>query len=270
MGELHAPAKLTLSLAVGPRQADGYHPIESEMVMLSLADRLLLDPTDGPSRLEVESDPLIGSPARYVVPVEGNLVLRALSFAGTRCQVRLIKRVPVGAGLGGGSADAAAVLAALGGGFDAREVVEVLGSDVPACMAGGHLRVRGTGEQIELLEDLDLVVTLLIPGFSLATGDVYRAFDEVGPAPGANHLLLAAETVEPRLRGLRRSLVELLGRPVELAGSGSTLFVRASLVELGLEPSVVDGINRATECSVAGEQVVCIECRSAPRNPPRR
>jgi 4-diphosphocytidyl-2-C-methyl-D-erythritol kinase len=270
MDEIDAPAKLTLSLAVGPPQSDGYHPIESEMVMLTLADRVLIAPTDGSPELEVMTDPLVGEPARYEVPVEQNLVLRALALAGATRRVLLIKRVPVGAGLGGGSADAAAVLAALGGPFDLHEIVRTLGSDVPACMAGGHVMVRGTGEQIELLEDLDLVVTLVIPEFSLATGAVYRAFDEVGPAEGANQLLLAAETVEPRLRALRVALADQLGRPVELAGSGSTLFVRAGFDELGLEPTATDGINRATEGSVAGERIVYIECRSAPRSSPRR
>jgi len=235
------------------------------MVMLTLGDRLLLGPTEGESELEVVADPMVGPIARYQVPVEENLVLRALALAGAARRVRIEKRVPVGAGLGGGSADAAAVLRALGGAFDPMRVIETLGSDVPACMAGGHVVVRGKGEHVELLEELDLTVTLLVPEFSLATGAVYRAFDEVGPSSGSNQLLRAAEAVEPRLGALRRALTERFGRPVELAGSGSTLFVRAGLAELGLEATASNGINRATECDVGAERVVCIECRSAPR-----
>src|SRR3954451_20218816 len=96
----HAPGKLTLSLRVTVRRDAGYHVLDAEMVTLDLADTLLFGPGEG-----VELVPLVASP-RF----EPSLVTRALEAVGREAFVRLEKRIPVGAGLGGGSADAAAVL----------------------------------------------------------------------------------------------------------------------------------------------------------------
>ena len=97
-----APAKLTLSLRVTGVEPDGYHLIESEMVTVDLADVVDI----------VEGDGLVvGGPHRHGVPPDGsNLVARALEAVGRTALVHIDKRIPVGGGLGGGSADAAAVL----------------------------------------------------------------------------------------------------------------------------------------------------------------
>ena len=97
-----APAKLTVSLRVTGVRADGYHLIDAEMVSLDYGDVLSFSAGDG---FEVDGPAAVGVPTG-----EGNLVCRALAALGRRAQVRLEKHVPAGAGLGGGSADAAAVL----------------------------------------------------------------------------------------------------------------------------------------------------------------
>jgi len=203
---LAAPAKLTLSLRVVGRRADGYHLIDAEMVTLDLADELEI----GPGRN--------GRPP-------ADLVSRALAAAGRDAAVVVRKRIPVGAGLGGGSADAAAVLRWAG----CRDLALAasLGADVPFCLLGGRARVRGIGEVVEPLPFAPLVVTLLTPPFPVPTPAVYRAWDELGGPAGdhGNDLEPAALAVEPRLAEWRDRLAEATGARPRLAGSGGSWFV---------------------------------------------
>lgn len=233
-----ALAKLTLSLRVVGVRADGYHLLDSEMVNVDLADTLEFGPGDG---LEVV-DGGASRGGHGHVPADGrNLVARALDLVGARARVRLVKRVPAGAGLGGGSADAAAVLrwagvagvASVAGGDEALALAAKLGSDVPFCLAGGgRARVTGAGERLEPLPWEELAgraYTLLIPPFGVSTAEVYRAWDELHHArtswSGANDLEPAALRVEPRLAEWRDRLGEATGQQPVLAGSGSTWWV---------------------------------------------
>ena len=148
--------------------------------------------------------------------------------------MRLEKRIPPGAGLGGGSADAAAVLrwAGISGASpDELALAARLGADVPFCLLGGRARVRGIGEVLEPLAFEARAFTLLIPPFGVSTAAVYRAWDEIGAGAGAagrNHLEAAALSVEPRLRRWRERLGRDTGREPVLAGSGSTWFVEGA------------------------------------------
>ena len=188
------------------------------MVTLDLADVLEISAGD---HLEV-----LGAPA---VPVDdSNLVRRALRAAGRQASVRLHKRIPAGGGLGGGSADAAAVLRWAG--VHDLSVAASLGADVPFCLVGGRARVGGVGEVVEPLEFSSRVFTLLTPPLSVSTPAVYRAWDALGgpSADGPNDLELAALVVEPRLAAWRDRLGEATGQVPLLAGSGSTWFVEGS------------------------------------------
>jgi 4-diphosphocytidyl-2-C-methyl-D-erythritol kinase len=226
--KLVAPAKVTLSLRVVGTRGDGYHDLEAlTMSATAPCDRLTLAPADV-TRLTVQG------PAAGGVPTDvSNLVLRALARVGRTMSVTLDKHIPSGAGLGGGSSDAAAVLRAFGG---TAADAAALGSDVPFCFALRPGWMRGRGEVLEPvagLEPLDLVIAG--PEFGCATPDVYRAWDALGgpastrtveappgyPGPFANDLEPAAEHVEPRLREFRAALEEVTGRPAVLCGSGS-------------------------------------------------
>jgi 4-diphosphocytidyl-2-C-methyl-D-erythritol kinase len=252
--QLRALAKLTLSLRVVGVRADGYHLLDAEMVNVDLADTLEFCPGDG---LEVvDGGASLGGHGH--VPADGtNLVARALQLAGARAKVRLVKRVPAGAGLGGGSADAAAVLRwaslgdanqcsgtgesgspSCGGGSPlpaglALELASRLGSDVPFCLAGGgRARVQGAGEQLLPLpfdEVEGRSYTLLVPPFGVSTAQAYAAWDELRPARGGwdgpNDLEPAALRVEPRLAEWRDRLGNATGLQPVLAGSGSTWWV---------------------------------------------
>jgi 4-diphosphocytidyl-2-C-methyl-D-erythritol kinase len=211
-----APAKLTWFLEMTGRRADGYHLLRSEMRTLALADDLDIEPADDTSLV-------IDGPFADGLSTTDNLVLRALAVAGRRARVRLTKNIPHGGGLGGGSADAAAILRWAG--ITDPALAASLGADVPFCVMGGRALVTGVGE---LLEPLDVVrepVSIVVPPFSLSTAAVYRRFDELGEAGnGRNHLRVAAESVEPRLQQLRAWWRAEFGRDLELCGSGATCF----------------------------------------------
>ena len=214
-----APAKLTVSLRVTGVRPDGYHLIEAEMVTLDYGDVLTFDEGDG---LEV-----VGPHAAGVPTGEDNLVRRALAAVGRRAFVRLDKQVPAGAGLGGGSSDAAAVLR-WAGCTDAR-LAAGLGADVAFCVVGGRARVSGVGEVVEPLPAVPRTFTLLIPPVPVSTPAVYRAWDALG-GPVArdgsvNDLEAAALAVAPVLAEWRDRLAAATGRRPQLAGSGGTWFV---------------------------------------------
>src|SRR4051794_9425040 len=148
-----APAKITLSLRVTGVRPDGYHLIDAEMVTVDLCDQLVISGGDG---LELVTDD-----HRPVPDDDDNLVRRALDLTGRTAHVRLEKRIPPGAGLGGGSADAAAILRWAGEGD--LERAATIGADVPFCLIGGRAAVRGIGEVVEPLPFVDGELTLSPP-----------------------------------------------------------------------------------------------------------
>ena len=240
-----APAKLTLSLRVTGVRPDGFHLLESEMVTLDLADTLVVEdpPPGGAGSLSVVPDwPGGGGGWRDLTtgPDADNLVSRALALVGRTARVRLVKRIPPGAGLGGGSADAAAVLRWAG--WTDVTAAARLGADVPFCLTGGRARVSGIGEELAPLPFEERSFVLVLPPFGVETAAVYRAWDAMAadgrlPPPGSvvNDLEAAALAVEPRLARWRRALEEVTGRTARLAGSGSSWFVEGSPADLGVE-----------------------------------
>jgi 4-diphosphocytidyl-2-C-methyl-D-erythritol kinase len=213
-----ALAKLTLSLRVTGVRDDGYHLLDAEMATLDLADVLTFAPGD-----DLE---LVGTSGLDVG--EGNLVRRALRGVGRTAAVRLEKHIPVGGGLGGGSADAAAVLRWAG--CTDTAVAAGLGADVPFCLIGGRARVTGIGDEIEALPFEERTFTLLPYPHQVSTVAVYEAWDLLGgpTVDGSNDLEPAAIQVEPQLADWRDRLGDATGRTPMLAGSGGTWFVEGS------------------------------------------
>lgn len=245
--EVEARAKLTLAFRVLGLRDDGFHEVEGVMASLT-------DPVD---LVEVTSGSAAGSIAvtgrTDGVPGNGsNLAARALDelvgMQASGLRLRIHKDIPAGAGLGGGSADAAAALRAVasirpeaGGRVDA--VAQRLGSDVPFCLAGGLARVTGRGETVESLPAVEgWWVTVAVPGISVSTPAVYAAWDRLGgprsdrvvDAPGSlapvvrelvNDLEPAALAVAPELGDFRDRLEAVAAAPALLAGSGSAYFV---------------------------------------------
>ncbi len=211
-----APAKLTRSLRITGVRDDGYHLLDAEMVSLDLADTLTFAEGDGLELLDAGADVPAG---------DDNLVRRALALVGRTAHVTVDKRIPSGAGLGGGSADAAAVLRWAG--VTDLTLASRLGADVPFCLVGGRARVTGVGEHVEPLPFEPLTVTLLTPPVHCSTPAVYAEWDRQGgpTADGPNDLEPAALAVAPELARWRDRLGDATGQTPVLAGSGSTWFV---------------------------------------------
>jgi 4-diphosphocytidyl-2-C-methyl-D-erythritol kinase len=213
---VRAPAKLNLCLYLGPRRADRLHELCSLTDALTLSDRIV-----------------IGDARRDEVRCDGvdrpNLAERALEELRQRgwsrppLSIEIEKRIPVAAGLGGGSADAAAVLRlARDEVNDLEGLAAEIGADVPVQLDPGLALVRGAGERVERLERSEEYAVLLIPAKTgLATSDVYAAADRLG-------------------LGRDRSELDALGeRLVDAAGSGASPLAYIELLENDLQPAAL-------------------------------
>jgi 4-diphosphocytidyl-2-C-methyl-D-erythritol kinase len=254
---LPARAKLNLWLAVTGRRADGYHLLDTLFHTLELHDDVEVALAPAGITLTVTADE-----PRWAVPAgPDNLVERALARIAARAgyrggfAARLHKRIPHGAGLGGGSSDAAAALrlanALLGAPLAADALTAealALGADVPFFLAGGSQRASGIGERLSPWPVPPQHWVLVVPPFGCPTAGVYESFaaqwkrhaigDTVHgvPFPDSpdslfrmgfhNALQPAAERVRPELAALRHDVAALGRREVGMTGSGSTLFVR--------------------------------------------
>ncbi|MGZ8562107.1 MAG: 4-(cytidine 5'-diphospho)-2-C-methyl-D-erythritol kinase [Candidatus Limnocylindria bacterium] len=230
---LDAPAKLNLSLRMIGERSDGYHLLESEMVLLELADRLLLLPGATGLRVEARQD--------EEIPVDrSNLAWRGL-LTGLGAEPEVIclaleKRIPAAAGLGGGSSDAAAAWrlgrhasgASESATADELAALSMLGADVPFFAAQcAAARVSGIGERVTPLPATTPTPVLLVhAGFGLSTRAVFaelRPADLATDRPDGNDLLAPALRLCPELADLMQR-VAVAGAEPRLTGSGPTLF----------------------------------------------
>jgi 4-diphosphocytidyl-2-C-methyl-D-erythritol kinase len=242
---LEAPAKINLSLRVVGRRDDGFHLLDSELVLLELADRLLLLP--GCSGLRVEG-------AGADLPIDDqNLAWRGLRMAldgepELSC-LALEKRIPVAAGLGGGSSDAAAAWR-LGRASRAAEArpsdadlvaLSRVGADVPFFAAAvPAARVSGVGERVSPVEAGTHEVVLVHPPFGLSTAAVFAELRAAEWGTDENDLLAPARRLLPELDDVLGLVAGAGGRP-QLTGSGPTVFTldrdpeRATAIAAALE-----------------------------------
>ncbi|MFI5181831.1 MAG: 4-(cytidine 5'-diphospho)-2-C-methyl-D-erythritol kinase [Thermoanaerobaculia bacterium] len=238
---LEAFAKVNRSLVVFGRRPDGYHEIDTLFQTIDLSDEIRFE-EDGALSLSVGGIDLVEGEANLVLRAAHALSAGAGVIRGAR--IHLSKRIPVGAGLGGGSADAAATLLGLNSLWrfettadDLAAIGATVGSDIPFFLYGGRARGTGRGERIEPLPDApDERLVLLFPGFGMATPEVYRALG-AGPAPDPlpprvdssavpdrNDLEAAAERLRPELASLRLALLAEGALSARLSGSGSTVY----------------------------------------------
>lgn len=241
-----APAKVNLCLHVTGRRADGYHLLSSLVVFAGVGDRVTVTPDAGLSLR------LTGPRAAGLLADETNLCLRAARAFGPAAgaAITLDKVLPVASGIGGGSADAAAVLRALarlwGRPLPPPEVVLRLGADVPVCLAGRAARMTGVGEGLEPVPALPpLWMVLANPGVAVPTPAVFAALTRrdnpaMPPLPAAfadgaalvdwlgatrNDLEAPAEALAPVIGTVRTALAAQPGcRLARMSGSGATVF----------------------------------------------
>ena len=237
--ELYSPAKINLSLAVLGRRPDGYHALDSLVGFIDFYDQLRLTPSTAPSRLTVQGVTPIGDP-------NNNLVMKALRalhpFGVPNHEIRLTKAIFVGAGLGGGSANAAGVLRALEDtltGAQMHNVALNLGADVPVCFYGKPARISGIGEIVTPIADFPVRhLVLIAPKMALATREVCKRVkftsaqprssraDPNNPATWRNDLEAAACGLCPPLVPILKSLRTLPEAVYSgMSGSGVCCFV---------------------------------------------
>ncbi|MGU3474016.1 4-(cytidine 5'-diphospho)-2-C-methyl-D-erythritol kinase [Paenibacillus sp. D51F] len=248
-----APAKINLLLDVLRKRADGYHEVEMIMTMVDLSDRLEME--------ELQRDTIIiSSQAGYIPLDEKNLAFQAARLIKERYDVRkgvyihLDKKIPVAAGLAGGSSDAAAALRGLNRlwklGIPDEELCKLgaeLGSDVPFCVTGGTALATGRGEILQRIDNPPSCwVVLAKPPINVSTADVYGRFraDNMPGHPSLSGMMEAISTgsfqgvceemgnvledvtlsLYPEVAQLKESMQRLGADGVLMSGSGPTVF----------------------------------------------
>ena len=213
---VRAPAKLNLCLYLGPRREDGLHELVSIFCPLSLADEIAVEPADAD---EVVCEGVAGPN----LATAALAALRERGWAHPPVRIEIDKRIPVAAGLGGGSADAAAVLRLAAGEVEGLEQVAAsLGADVPSQLDPRAALVRGAGERVEPLQRLDAAHVVGIAfADGLATADVYAEADRLGLGRDASEL------------------TELAGRVRESVDAGRFPLGEPELAINDLEPAAV-------------------------------
>jgi 4-diphosphocytidyl-2-C-methyl-D-erythritol kinase len=241
VAHLRAPAKLNLYLRVLGRRPDGYHELETVCERLDLSDELALEAkpraltltcedrstSPGPRSSPPEAPVGAGAQAPAQLPLgDDNLILQAARLlrdaSGTSqgARIHLTKRIPIAAGLGGGSSDAAATLAGLNQlwslGWERERLVQLaarLGSDVPFFLAEAPFAIgRGRGERCEPVRDArqKLAHVLVVPSERLSTKAIYAALDQAGSSPAQFDLTVRRPSVSMMAHALRNgSLGEL-------------------------------------------------------------
>ncbi len=241
---IHAYAKLNLGLRVLGRRPDGYHELHTHLQTIDLYDTVTFSER-GDDRIVLQTEPDLGVRARDNLVFRAAERFRAHTGLDGGVNVELVKRIPAGAGLGGGSSDAAATLVALDALFDTNhspsdlhELAAELGSDVPFFLTGGFACAKGRGERLTPLpprfEGVHFV--LLIPALAALTPAVYRAWDEANPSgvipeltcddlPLHNDLQAPALRAYPQLRALAELVASAPTDLKGMTGSGSAFFV---------------------------------------------
>jgi len=265
---LLCPAKINLHLRVGPCRADGFHPLLSWMCTVGLFDTLDLrlsharvdSEVPGGLRMNLRCDPAdLPCDQRNLVVRVTNAWPSEREAVRTDIEARLTKRTPVGAGLGGGSSDAARMVLAMNrlfpGGGHGRSADELsafaarFGSDVPFFLAGPSSVCAGRGEIVRPIgKPRPRWAVLVLPDLVMPTPEVYRRFDAMGLGrpkdierePDWSHwttlnalsllpllvndLEAPAFAIKPELGQMRGKMERMAGRPVRMSGSGSSLF----------------------------------------------
>ena len=248
--EIQARAKINWTLDVVGRRPDGYHLLDMLMQPLSLHDTLQINPAEELS-LSIEGTDSLSAG-------EDNLILRAAKAlreaAGISAgaAIHLTKRIPMGAGLGGGSADAAAALKGLnelwGIGYDLEKLCEIgvkLGADVPFCLHDSSRRTRGIGEILLPIQSCVFPLVLVQPCEALSTREVFAAYHQASITPpdteramralaagdlaalkaaAGNVLESASITLRPQIQEARQALYRAGAAFAQMTGSGSVVF----------------------------------------------
>jgi 4-diphosphocytidyl-2-C-methyl-D-erythritol kinase len=236
---VRALAKINLSLRILGATSDGYHELRTVFQSIALHDTLAFEPAAGPFQI-VCSDPSCPVDDTNLIWRAATAVWRAAKHRGSSrgLRIRLTKRIPIGAGLGGGSSDAAAALRACAAVWRVKlsperlsELAATLGADVPYFLEGGTALGTEKGDRVQPLADAEPKwVTLVVPPFAISTKDAYGWWDEdrrIGSAPddsAENDLQASVVARHAEIAQIVHALKAAGAVQAMLSGSGSAVY----------------------------------------------
>lgn len=268
-------AKLNLTLDVLSKREDGYHDLQSVMQTISIRD-------------DVEIDVGTGKPWKLLCSAEGiptdesNLAWKAAKvYCDTMkkdpdgLEIRILKRIPSGAGMGGGSADAAAVLRALNrhygnplSVFALAELGAQVGSDVPFCVLCGTAMVEGRGERLRKLPDMpDCIFVVVKPAFSVSTPELYKKIDSVAIAHRPDNKAMESALLAGDLEKVVQNIYNVFD-PVVTTDHSELNYIKSLFHQYGAVGYQMTGSGSAVFGIVSEFEIAAVLCNMLKENYP--
>ena len=270
-----AYAKLNLTLDVLGKREDGYHDLCSVMQTVSLCDEIEIDVGTGKDwhlTCDAEGIPCDG---RNLAWKAAKIYCEAVNKEPGGLAIRIRKRIPSQAGMGGGSADAAAVLRALNRHFGEPLTLEQLadlggriGSDVPFCVVGGTCMCEGRGEQLRKLPDMpDCIFVVCKPDFSVSTPELYKKIDEVAISKRPDHQAVESALLAGDLEKIAHNLHNVFD-PVVTGDHLELNYIKSMFHQYGAVGYQMTGSGSAVFAVVSEFEVAAVICNMLKENYP--
>lgn len=269
-------AKLNLTLDVLGKREDGYHDLQSVMQTISIRDDIEIDVDTGrPWCLKCDKDG-IPTDEKNLAWKAAKAFCEATGKAPDGIEIRITKRIPSQAGMGGGSADAAAVLRALNRHYNnplsilaLAELGAQVGSDVPFCVVGGTAMVEGRGERLRKLPDIpDCVFVVCKPDFSASTPELYRKIDESAIARRPDNQAMESALLAGDLGKVAENLCNVFD-PVVTADHLELNYIKSIFNSYGSVGQQMTGSGSAVFCIVPDFEFAAVICNMLKDNYPQ-
>ena len=270
-----AYAKVNLTLDVLGKREDGYHDLKSVMQTLSIRDDIEIDVGTGkPWRLLCDKDG-IPTDERNLAWKAAKVYCEAMKKDPQGLEIRIVKRIPAEAGLGGGSADAAAVLRALNRHYGEplsimalAELGAQVGSDVPFCVLCGTAMAEGRGERLRMLPAMpDCIFVVVKPDFSVSTPELYRVIDSVEIAQRPDHKAMESALLAGDLEKGAHNLCNVFD-PVVTAEHLELNYIKSLFHQYGAIGYQMTGSGSAVYAIVSEFEVAAVICNMLKANYP--
>lgn len=271
-----AYAKLNLTLDVTGKREDGYHDIQSVMQTISVRDDVEIDIGTGKPWKLLCTDETIPTDETNLAWKAAKVYCDTLHKDPDGLEIRIHKRIPAGAGLGGGSADAAAVLRALNryygeplSLFALAELGVQVGSDVPFCVICGTAMVEGRGERVRKLPDMpDCIFVVVKPEFSVSTPELYQKLDEIAIAQRPNNKAMESALLAGDLLKVSENLCNVFD-PVVTQEHLEMNYIKSLLHQYGAVNYQMTGSGSAIFAVVSEFEVAAVICNMLKDNYPQ-
>ncbi|NBK17292.1 4-(cytidine 5'-diphospho)-2-C-methyl-D-erythritol kinase [Anaerotruncus sp. X29] len=245
-----APGKINLSLDITGVREDGYHEIDTIMQAVDLRDTVTITRMSGKGIFISCDRPRVPSDDTNYAHIAARLFFDRFGLDASAISIDIQKRLPMQAGMGGGSADAAGVLVGMNALFEVGADMETLcrlgreiGADVPFCIMGGIQRARGIGEQLTRLPDLPKChIVIAKPTAGVSTKESYRRYDQQGAVRRPDTELLLRKLKEGDLHGLAKGMYNVLE---EVAGLDEVCKLHERLLSGGAAGAMMSGSGSA-------------------------